>query len=111
VVKFLGIGLSVDGGMVSKMLSELYTVLQYHCTMGQPVKLDGLGTFTPTLSLDGTFNMAFRPDKKVKSALNTPYGFRGEIKNKEMIGKTQADIIDRWNEEHPDDPVAKPKKK
>jgi hypothetical protein len=31
--------------------------------------------------------------------------FRGDIRNKEMIGKSSREFIARWNKEHPEDPV------
>jgi len=37
--------------------------------------------------------------------LNAPGDFRGEIGNRDMIGKTADELVARWNEEHPDDPV------
>jgi hypothetical protein len=38
--------------------------------------------------------------------LNAPKTFEGFIANREMIGKTTQDIITKWNEKYPDDPVA-----
>ena len=105
LAKFMAMGKSVNEADVKSMLCQLRDALMYHSSIGQPVKLDGLGIFRPTISLDGSFSMTFRPDIKIKGSQNAPYGFTGEIINKDMIGKTQADIIARWNEEHPDDPI------
>jgi len=55
--------------------------------------------------LDGVFNVAHWLDTALKNRLNTPGEFRGEIENRDMIGKTVDDLVVRWNEEHPDDPV------
>ena len=42
----------------------------------------------------------------IKNRLNAPGAFRGEIKNRENIGKTGDDLVTMWNGSHPDDPVA-----
>ena len=31
--------------------------------------------------------------------------FTGTIANRDNIGKTSAELVSRWNEEHPDDQV------
>lgn len=105
LAKLMVMSKSVNEADVKSMLCQLKDTLMYLSSTGQPVKLDGLGIFRPTISLDGSFSMTFRPDLKIKSSQNAPHGFKGEIINKDMIGKTQAEIIARWNQEHPDDPI------
>ncbi|MBL7065833.1 MAG: hypothetical protein ISS49_16780 [Anaerolineae bacterium] len=46
-----------------------------------------------------------RLDTALKNRLNAPGAFRGEIENRDMIGKTADDLVARWNAEHPDVPV------
>lgn len=112
LVKFISARTTMNEGAIYNSLMELKNALIHYGSLGEPIKLDGVGTFTPTLSLDGTFNISFLPDIEVKGGLNAPDGYVGEYKNKDMIGKTQQDIIDRWNNEHPDDPIEeKPKDK
>jgi len=72
---------------------------------GRAVKLEGLGTYSPKVGLDGVFDVAHRLDKALKNRLNAPGDFRGEIGNRDMIGKTADELVARWNEEHSDDPV------
>jgi hypothetical protein len=64
-----------------------------------------LGTYTPKVGLGGVFDVAHRLDKTLKNRLNTPGAFKGEIENRDMIGKTADELVARWNEEHPDGPV------
>ena len=40
---------------------------------------------------------------EVKGEMNKLNAFSGEIINRDMMGKTTQDLIDRWNEDHPDD--------
>ena len=72
---------------------------------GRAVKLEGLGTYTPKVGLDGVFDVAHRLDKALKNRLNAPGDFRGEIGNRDMIGKTADELVARWDEEHPGAPV------
>ena len=59
----------------------------------------------PTLSLDGTFGVGHRPDQALKNGYNAPGAYKGDIVNRENIGQTSQQLIDRWNAENPGDPV------
>ncbi|MCP5050676.1 MAG: hypothetical protein GY940_26165 [bacterium] len=96
---------SINEGAIMNLLIELRDALLYFNRMGQPVKLEGLGTFTPKIALDGEIRVAHRTDSWLKSKINEKRKFHAKILNRNMIGKTFADLIARWNEEHPDDPV------
>jgi hypothetical protein len=52
------------------------------------VQLEGLGTYTPVVQLDGNFEVGYRADMALKNGLNVPGEFGGEIKNSEYVGKT-----------------------
>lgn len=107
---------NLNRGTILNMLMEFQEALVYFGAQGMSIKLDGVGTFTPTIQLDGTFGMSYRSDNEIKSKLNDEDRFSGKLKNKDMIGMTQEDLIDRWNLEHPDDKIdikdkGKPKEK
>jgi hypothetical protein len=72
---------------------------------GYPVKIKGIGIFCPTVSISGLFNINFRPDKEFKRNLSRKDLFFAKIKNKRMMGKNIEDLVNRWNKEHPDDPI------
>jgi hypothetical protein len=72
---------------------------------GQAAKIEGLGTFTPTIRMDGSFDILFRPDPEMLRQLNDPTKFRAKILNKASIGKSADDLVALWNAEHPEDPV------
>lgn len=93
-------------GAVSHALKELRDVVAFYTLAGRAVKLEGLGTYSPTLSVQGKFGVSHRLDKRLNAQINAPDAFGGTIINKEMIGKTTAEFITMWNEENPDDPVA-----
>ena len=75
------------------------------CRAGRAVKVDGLGTFTPNIDLDGYFAVSFRADPSMNHGLNLPGTFSGTIRNREFIGKTSDELVNRWNEEHAEDQV------
>jgi hypothetical protein len=89
------------------VLAELRDSLLFFAKGGYSVRCRGLGLFSPRVSLEGKFSLNYTPDKKIKYELNTEGEFHGEIVNRDMIGKTSDDLIARWNEEHPDEPIKK----
>lgn len=89
-----------------QVLLELRDAVVFFNQQGQPVKLEGLGTYTPTINLDGSFNVGHRADSEIKNRLNATGAFRGKIENGEHISKTGDDLVALWDAEHPDDPVA-----
>ncbi len=95
----------LNEGELSLAMNEMRDAIAFFTLSGRPVKLEGLGTYTPKIGLDGILGMAHRLSQELKNRLNTPRAFLGVIENLDMIGKTVADIIARWNTEHPDDPV------
>jgi hypothetical protein len=72
---------------------------------GRAVKIEGLGTWTPNIALDGTFDIQYRADTELIKGLNVPGTFSGTIRNRKNIGKTGDELVQQWNEDHPDDPV------
>jgi len=72
---------------------------------GQAVKVEGLGTFTPTIRMDGSLDILFRPEPDMLRQLNDPTRFYAKILNKSNIGKSADALITQWNTEHPDDLV------
>ena len=63
----------------------------------------GIGTFTPSIDLDGYFSIAFRADPAMNFGLNIPSIFSGTILNREYIGKSSDELVNMWNEEHIND--------
>ncbi|NOH03064.1 MAG: hypothetical protein HND47_14450 [Chloroflexi bacterium] len=80
------------------------TILTAH-RQGRAVKIEGLGTFTPTVRMDGNLDILFRPDAGMLRQLNNATKFHAKIMNKSNIGKSAAELIAKWNTEFPDDPV------
>jgi hypothetical protein len=96
---------SLVEGTVDQAVKEVRDQIVEFCRAGRAVKVDGLGTFTPTIDLDGYFAISFRADPAMGYGLNVPGTFSGTILNREFIGKTSNELAARWNDEHTDDPV------
>jgi len=96
---------SLNEGSIRHVVYELRDeILQTH-RIGQAVKIEGLGTFTPTIRVDGSLDILFRPDPDMLRRLNDPTKFRAKILNKANIGKSAKELVVQWNAEHPEDPV------
>ena len=72
---------------------------------GRAVKIDGLGTWTPNIGLDGRFDLQYRADTSLVNGLNVPGTFTGTIRNRADIGKTGDELIAQWNADNPADLV------
>jgi hypothetical protein len=72
---------------------------------GRAVKIEGLGTWTPNIGLDGSFDLQYRADTALINGLNVLGTFTGAIRNRANIGKTGEELVQQWNEANPEDPV------
>lgn len=95
----------LNEGEIRFVVCELRDTLLMAARRGQAVKIEGLGTFTPTLRLDGRFDLLFRTEPDLRKQLNNKTQHFGKILNKDNIGKSSAELVALWNQEHPEDPV------
>ncbi|HEY4721516.1 MAG TPA: hypothetical protein VII92_06690 [Anaerolineae bacterium] len=94
---------SLNRGEIEGNLRELCEAIIFFARQGSAVKLEGVGTFTPSIDLEGTFDVGFRLDTAIDGALNVPGAFTGEVTNRENVGKSAADLKALWNADHPTD--------
>lgn len=95
----------LNEGEIRFVVYELRDDILIAHRLGQAVKIEGLGTFTPTIRMDGSLDIIFRPDVEMLRQLNNSTQFRAKILNKSNIGKSADELVAQWNKEHPDDPV------
>ena len=95
---------ALSQGAVLQVVYELRDELLMAHRKGQAVKIEGLGTFTPTIRANGQLDVLFRPDPRLLRDLNNKTLY-ANILNKDSIGKSADELVARWNMEHPDDPV------
>lgn len=105
IVKYIADRTGLNTGEIGYVISELQASVIHYIRQGRPVKVKGLGTYAPTVKVNGVFDVGFRVDNEIRKELNKPDTFMGEIDNKDMMGKTTEELVARWNEEHPADPV------
>jgi len=103
IAEYIASRTSLNRGEIESMLSELNETIIFFAKQGTAVKLEGVGTFTPTINLEGTYDVGFRLDTSVDGALNVSGAFTGNVTNRDSVGKTSADLKTRWNAEHPTD--------
>ncbi len=104
MVSFIARSTGLNESGVRQVLLELRDAIVFFAAAGRPVKLEGLGTYTPSIDLDGTVKVGHRADSTLKARLNAE--FHGEIERRENIGKSGDELVALWNAEHPDDPVS-----
>jgi hypothetical protein len=96
---------TLNEGSIRHVVYDLRDAILDAHRIGQAVKIDGLGTFTPTIHVDGNLDILFRPDTDMLNQLNDRTKFYAKILNKANIGKSAEELVAQWNQEHPDDPV------
>lgn len=105
LVRSMSRATTLTEGTIRLVIYELRdTILMAHL-MGEAVKFDGLGTFTPTIRMDGELDVLFRPDPAMLNDLNDRTKFTATILNRANIGKSADELVAQWNAEHPEDPV------
>jgi hypothetical protein len=105
LVRELSHATSLVEGSISLTMTELKFRLIGYLRAGRAVKVEGLGTWTPNIALDGTVNIQYRPELNFGYELNQPGVFSGTIINRENIGKTSDELVNMWNEANPTDLV------
>jgi hypothetical protein len=90
-------------GSVLAVLSELDTVTEKGLEAGRIVKLPNGTTYRPVGDKDGNIKVSLRLNPRVTKAVNSD--FRGKWINAENIGKSEAEMIAKWNASHPDDKI------
>ncbi|NOH04860.1 MAG: hypothetical protein HND47_24280 [Chloroflexi bacterium] len=105
VAEWMSMRTGLNKSEILMILQEQSEAILYFNKDGVPVKLPGVGTFTPSIEGDGTFNIGFRADPALKKGINSTDAYEGEIKNRERIGWTRQQYKELWDSEHPQDPL------
>jgi hypothetical protein len=93
----------LNEGEIRFVIYELRDAILKAHRSGHAVKIEGLGTFTPTIRMDGSLDILFRPEVEMLRQLNDLTKFYAKILNKSNIGKSADELAALWNAEHPDD--------
>jgi len=96
---------SLNHGEILNVLMELREGIKFFCLEGNAVKIQSLGTFGPSIKLDGQIRVKTRLDVGINKAINVAGAFKGTVLNRDNIVKSSDELVELWNAEHPDDPV------
>ncbi len=88
-------------GSVLAVLSELDVQIEAGLKAGRIVRLPNGTRYEPIGKKDGSVDINVRASGELDKKVNA--SFRGKWLNSENVGKTEAELVARWNEEHPDD--------
>ena len=105
VADWMAMRTGLNKSEVQMVLQEANEAILYFNAQGTPVKLPGVGTFTPSVSREGTFKINFRADAELKKRINAGDAYSGQITNKNRIGLDNAGYKELWDADHADDPL------
>ncbi len=105
LVEYLAARTGQNEGGVDLGIKELRDAIIFFNRAGRPVKVEGLGTWTPNIGLDGTLDVQYRADTFLTNRLNDAGTFTGNVDNRENVGKEAGELVTKWNADHPDDQV------
>ena len=105
LVEYLASRTGQNEGAVDLGIKELRDAIVFFNRAGRSVKVDGLGTWTPNIGLDGALDVQYRADTFLNNRLNDAGTFTGNVNNHENVGKEANELVKKWNTDHPDDPV------
>jgi hypothetical protein len=90
-------------GSVLALLSELDVLIEAGLKAGRIVQLPNGTHFEPVGKKDGSVIVAVRVNPEVTRRVNNE--FHGKWLRPENRGITEAEVIELWNQAHPDDPL------
>jgi hypothetical protein len=105
VANWMSMRTGVKKSEVQMILQEASEAILYFNCQGTPVRLPGVGTFTPTIGRRGTKRINLRNDPALKNGINAPGAYTGKIRNKSRIGLDDQGYKDLWDPDHRDNPL------
>lgn len=105
VADWMAMRTGINKSEVQMVLQEANEAILYFNSQGTPVKLPGVGTFTPSVNREGTFKINLRTDTNLKKRINAPDAYTGRMDNKSRVGLDNAGYKELWDADHADDPL------
>jgi hypothetical protein len=96
---------SLNKSEINMMIEELAEAILYFNAQGTPVKLNRIGTFSPTIDRNGAYKIKIRPDRALWKSINRADEFSGEVQHRRNIGLDNSGYKAQWDALHPDDPL------
>jgi hypothetical protein len=105
IANWISMRTNTNKSEVMMMLQELNEAILYFNCQGTPVKLPGIGIFSPSIDRGGKLDINLRPDTALRQGINLPRAYSGQIRNRVNIGLDNAGYKELWDTAHPDDPL------
>jgi nucleoid DNA-binding protein len=105
VADWMAMRTGLNKSEVMMVLQEMSEAILYFNNQGTPVKLPGVGTFTPSIDRTGKFKINLRADTALRNGINAPGAYSGQVRNKDRVGLDDAGYKELWDADHPDDPL------
>ena len=92
LIKYIATGSTFTSGDIMGMIYAIREALLNYLKEGTPVRLEGIGIFSPSIKLDGTIKIRFRADKELLRELNSSHNLHERITNRKNLGKSLSDL-------------------
>ena len=103
--RFIAMRTSMNPSEASAMLQELSTCVLFFNNQGTPLKLPGLGIFSPSVNRHGERKINIRVDSSLKRGINNDEEFTARMRNKNNSTLSNEDYKALWDADHPADPL------
>ena len=103
LVEYLSGRTTLHESIIRHVVLELREAIRFFGVEGRSVRIDGLGVFRPSIDTRGEVALSYRADRSLVKEINAR--FRGEVNNRENIGKSSDEFMAMWNEMNPDNPA------
>lgn len=91
-------------GSVLAVLAELDVQILAGLKVGRIVRLPNGTRFEPVGKKDGSINIIVNVSNELDTKVNAL--FKGKWINADRIGWSEAELMELWNSEHPEDPIS-----
>jgi nucleoid DNA-binding protein len=105
VASWMAMRTGVNKSEALRLLQEINEAILFFNRQGTPLKLPGIGTFSPSVKRDGAININLRTDMAIKNGINAPDAYVGRMVNKNHIGLDNQGFKELWDTDHPGDPL------
>ena len=105
VADWMAMRTGLNKSEVLMVLQEMNEAILYFNGQGTPVKLPGVGIFSPSIDRSGKYKINLRADAALRKGINAPDGYTGGMRHKNRIGLDNDGYKELWDADHPDDPL------
>ncbi len=102
-IEHITAGTNQSKGSILAVLSEQDVQIESALRAGRIIRLPNGMRLEPVGTKDGWIEVHVRVSSEMVARINAT--FRSKWINSEYIGKGEAEIMNRWNAEHPEDPI------